>query len=165
MNIWRINLNSLKKTFFISFGLFLCFAATAGESDGKNATETKQEKKKLYTREMVVANIKTMHGILNKGNENGEIPVKANQIKGFVRSFDFFASYPEIEKVTGMKRDWFTEVKKVLSLMYKPKVKMDTAILNKDKEVYSSAAVDYNKALKKFNYLMKHPKSAEKKKR
>lgn len=149
----------------MGIGFSLCFAVVAGESEKKKTMASKQEKEKIYTREMVVANIKTMHGILNRGNEDGNIPVKANQIKGFAQSFDFFASYSEIEKVTGMRRDWFREVKKVLSLMYEPKVKMDTAILNKDKEVYSSATVEYCKALKKFNYLIKHPQTVKKQKR
>ncbi|MFZ2653874.1 MAG: hypothetical protein WAX69_03090 [Victivallales bacterium] len=120
----------------------------------------------VYTKSMVDANLKSIKDIIIDGNkENGKtIPVHSTQIYGFTKTFDYFANFAEIEKVTGYSRDWFKEMKKALEAMWEPKSKMETALLNSDEKTASECRIIYETANKKFMDLMDHPRKAQKKK-
>jgi len=146
--------------------VFMGMASGAADKkkENKQTPLTEEEKKKAFTREMVAATVSSIKKIVLKGKNEDKIPLRSMQLKYFANSFDYYAKYDEIEKVTRISRDWFAKCRNILNLMYVPRAKMDTAILNGKKKVYDEAEIEYKKKFKIFEKLIKNPKKAKKKK-
>lgn len=148
---------------FISVSLIVVFLL----SSGSNAQDDMVVKGRVvYSKSMVDANLNSIKEIVKDGNhENGKIiPVHSTQIYGFTKTFEYFANFAEIEKVTGYSRDWFVTLKKALLEMYEPRAKMETATLNNNEKIVAENQIVYEKASKKFLDLLDHPQKAQKRK-
>ena len=150
------------KILMVAMFVAVIFAAQTSQAQDDMVVKGKV----VYTKAMVDANINSIRDIVKDGNkENGKtIPVHSTQIYGFTRTFDYFAKFAEIEKVTGYSRDWFVEMKKSLEKIYEPKAKMETAFLNNDQKTFAENSVIWEEGKKAFLELVKNPKKAVKKK-
>ena len=132
-------------------------------TNNNSSTTSKEPEKPKYTGEMVEKNMENIHRLIMRGKDDPHA-VSAMQFNGFAKSYDYFANYAEIEKTTGITRDWFFKMKKILFSMYEPREMMVTAEANGDKEKYEKSKIEYEKALEQYMDLYKNPDKVKKKK-
>jgi hypothetical protein len=135
------------------------------KKENEQAPLTEEKEKKPITREIIAANINSIKKIILKGQNKGKIPLRSMQLKYFANSFDHYVKLDDIEKITRISRKWFAKCRDILNLMFIPRAKMDTALLNGKKKVYDEAEIEYNKKFKIFEKLIKHPEKPKKKKK
>ena len=169
-----------KNLTIVVFAFFVVFPAYLSEAelisiDGKVTKETstssptspastEDTKTFKYTGAMVEKNMKAIHAAIIKGKSD-PYAVSAMQFFGFAKSYDYFANYSDIEKITGTSRDWFFKVKKALLDMYTPREMMVTAEGNNDKEKYEKSKVEYEEALARYIKLYENPVKVKNKKK
>jgi hypothetical protein len=119
--------------------------------------------KVILSKSMVDEDMNGMCDIVKDGNSRSggkRESVYATQILSFSKEYERLEKTPEIEKVTGYSREWFRALKKNLESMFHPKMKMETAILNRDQKTYLQAEAEYEKNRKIFLDTVKKPKRA-----
>lgn len=139
-----------------SFSQNLQQPATDQPAPSKDAVKKATPKEKTYISESEVrASIDEISLKIKQEKESN--PILAIQFANFANKMSSYAKYPNIEKETGILRDWFVNLNKILMNMYGLRSKMETAVMNRDQNTWEASAVEYKKLVEKFEYQIKHP--------
>ncbi len=108
-----------------------------------------------YSKEDIMSTIDSMYNKMK--SEKTELVLQPTEFVVFAQSLKEFTEYPELEKVTKIKKDWFVKLGKIVTAMDSCRTNLKVATMNKDRDLYIKSKQYYDKCFKAFEETYQDP--------